>query len=98
MVRHSAALPNAEFPGARVHSPVLAVVDAADRERYDREAFGPIAFVVRTADTDESLRLATAAARASGAITAHPLLHRRGGARRRPSAGRATARSTSRST
>ena len=73
VVRHSAALENAEFPGARVHSPVLAVVDAADRERYAHEAFGPIAFVVRTADTAESLRLATEAARNSGAITA--ILH-----------------------
>ncbi len=69
VVRHSAALESADFPGARVHSPVVAVVDAADRERYDREAFGPIAFVVRTADTDESLRLATAQARSKGAIT-----------------------------
>ncbi len=70
VVRHSSALPNPDFPNARVHSPVIAVVDAAERERYDREAFGPIAFVVRTADTDESLRLATAQARSKGAITA----------------------------
>ena len=70
VVRKSAALPNAEFPEARVRSPLVAVVDANDRERYDREAFGPIAFVVRTADTDESLRLATGAAQRRGAITA----------------------------
>jgi phenylacetic acid degradation protein paaN len=70
VVRASAALPNAEFPDARVRSPLVAVVDASDRERYDREAFGPIAFVVRTADTDESLRLATGEAQRRGAITA----------------------------
>lgn len=70
VVRHSAALTHPEFPGARVRSPLVAVVDAADRERYDREAFGPIAFVVRTADTAESLRLATEEARRRGAITA----------------------------
>ncbi len=70
VVRRSAAVPNGEYPEARTRSPLLAVVDAADRERYDREAFGPIAFIIRTADTDESLRLATDAARRRGAITA----------------------------
>ena len=70
VVRKSEALANPEFPGARVRSPLLAVVDAADRDRYDREAFGPIAFVVRTANTDESFRLATGAAQRRGAITA----------------------------
>jgi len=70
VVRKSAKLEHPEFPGARVHSPLVAVVDAADTERYDREAFGPIVFIVRTADTDESFRLATDAARRKGAITA----------------------------
>jgi phenylacetic acid degradation protein paaN len=70
VVRKSAPVANPDFPNARVHSPLVAVVDAADRERYDREAFGPIAFVVRTADTAESLRLATSAAQRRGAITA----------------------------
>jgi phenylacetic acid degradation protein paaN len=70
VVRKSAPVPNSEYPDARVHSPLVAVVDAADTERYDREAFGPIVFVVRTADTDESLRLATDAAKRKGAITA----------------------------
>ena len=70
LVRKSAAVTNPEFPDARVRSPLVAVVDAADRERFEREAFGPIAFIIRTADTQESLRLATGEARKSGAITA----------------------------
>ncbi|HEX3550499.1 MAG TPA: phenylacetic acid degradation protein PaaN [Candidatus Elarobacter sp.] len=70
VVRRSTAVPYAEFPNARTRSPLVAVVDAADRERYDREAFGPIAFVVRTADTSESLRLASGEAQRRGAITA----------------------------
>ena len=70
VVRKSSTVANAEFPEARTRSPLIAVVDASDRERYGREAFGPIAFVVRTADTEESLRLATEAARKHGAITA----------------------------
>jgi len=70
VVRRSEAVQNPDFPNARVRSPLIAVVDANDRERYDREAFGPIAFVVRTADTDESLRLATDESKRKGAITA----------------------------
>lgn len=70
VVRKSEPVTNPEFPGARVRSPLIAVVDAADRDRFEREAFGPIAFVIRTADTAESLRLATGEARRSGAITA----------------------------
>ncbi|MBV8367627.1 MAG: phenylacetic acid degradation protein PaaN, partial [Candidatus Eremiobacteraeota bacterium] len=70
VVRMSEPVSHPEFPGARVFSPLIAVVDASDRERYGREAFGPIAFVVRTADTDESLWLATGEAQRRGAITA----------------------------
>jgi len=70
VVRKSTVVTNPEFPGARVRSPLIAVVDAADRDRFEREAFGPIAFVVRTADTAESFRLATNEARSVGAITA----------------------------
>jgi phenylacetic acid degradation protein paaN len=70
VVRKSEPVSHPEFPNARVCSPLIAVVDASDRERYDREAFGPIAFVVRTAGTGESLRLATGEAQRRGAITA----------------------------
>ena len=70
VVRKSAPLENAEFPSARVRTPLVAVVDASERDRFEHEAFGPIAFVVRTADTDESFRLATGEAQRSGAITA----------------------------
>jgi acyl-CoA reductase-like NAD-dependent aldehyde dehydrogenase len=69
-VRPSVALTHPTFPAARIRTPLIAVVDAADRGRFDHEAFGPIAYVVRTADTAESLRLATAAAQRRGAITA----------------------------
>jgi phenylacetic acid degradation protein paaN len=70
VVRASVALDHPKFPDARVRTPLVAVVDAADRGRYDHEAFGPIAFVVRTDDTAQSLRIATTAARTHGAITA----------------------------
>jgi len=70
VVRRSVALEHPKFPQARVRTPLVAVVDAADAERFDHEAFGPITYIVRTADTNESLRLATAAAQRRGAITA----------------------------
>ncbi|HZO92847.1 MAG TPA: phenylacetic acid degradation protein PaaN [Candidatus Baltobacteraceae bacterium] len=70
VVRRSDAVQNPEFPNARTRSPLIAVVEASDRERYDREAFGPIAFVVRTESTAESLKLATDESKRKGAITA----------------------------
>ncbi len=70
VVRPSVALEHPKFPAARVRTPLVAVVDAGDAERFDHEAFGPITYIVRTADTNESLRLATAAAQRRGAITA----------------------------
>ena len=70
VVRKSVSLDHPKFPGARMRTPLIAVVDASERERFSREAFGPIAFVVKTANTDESLRLATEEAKSKGAITA----------------------------
>ena len=70
VVRASAPLEHPQFPGARIRTPLVAVVDAADAERFGHEMFGPIAYIVRTKDTAESLRLATEGARTQGAITA----------------------------
>jgi len=57
------------FPDAEVRSPIIVKVDAADRDAYMREMFGPVIYVVATADTEESLRLAKESAIAKGAIT-----------------------------
>jgi phenylacetic acid degradation protein paaN len=70
VVRPSLPLEHPKFPGARIRTPLVAAVDASERDRFSREAFGPIAFVVKTADTDESLRLATEEAKSKGAVTA----------------------------
>jgi len=59
-----------QFPQARVRTPVVARLDAAERERYENELFGPIAFVVATDSTDQSLELAANVAQRCGAITA----------------------------
>ena len=57
------------FPGATVRSPVVVKVDAADRDIYMREMFGPVIYVVATDSTDESLSLAEESARDMGALT-----------------------------
>ncbi|WP_137821512.1 phenylacetic acid degradation protein PaaN [Pseudomonas sp. D(2018)] len=58
-----------QFPGARIHTPLLLKVDAADRDAYSEERFGPIAFVIATDDTAHSLRLAGEVIAEKGALT-----------------------------
>jgi phenylacetic acid degradation protein paaN len=70
IVRPSQALAHPAFPHARVQTPMIAVVDSSDHERFSKEAFGPIVFIVKTKDTNESLELATREAHDHGAITA----------------------------
>ena len=70
VVLPSREIAHPKFPEARVHTPLIAQVDAADEERYGGEMFGPVAFVVATGSTDQSLELATKLARSHGAITA----------------------------
>jgi phenylacetic acid degradation protein paaN len=57
------------FPDAQVRTPLIVELDTADRATYLNEWFGPIAFVIATADTNESLAIARDAARAHGALT-----------------------------
>jgi phenylacetic acid degradation protein paaN len=56
-------------PGARTATPVIFVVDVADATLYGEEQFGPISFVVATADTREAIDKAVQLARSKGAIT-----------------------------
>ncbi|GAC1587192.1 MAG: hypothetical protein NVS3B28_11450 [Candidatus Velthaea sp.] len=73
VVRASTALDHPNFPGARIRTPLVLKVDAGEVERYDREMFGPIVFIIATDSTEQSLSLATGAAQRNGAITA--ILH-----------------------
>ena len=70
IVRDSAPSPVAGFAQARTASPLLLAVDAADDRAWGEERFGPIAFVIRTQSTEESIALASQSARRKGAITA----------------------------
>ncbi len=57
------------YPEARVRTPLILKVDAKTRGLHEREQFGPIAFIVPTADTAESIAQAMRLAKERGAIT-----------------------------
>ena len=59
----------AGFAGARSHAPALIEVPADRPDTYLKEMFGPIVFLIRTADSAESIRLAARSAATVGAIT-----------------------------
>jgi len=73
VVRKSAALEHPLFPGARIRTPLVAKLDVGDVERYDREMFGPIVYIIATDSTEQALDLASGEAKRKGAITA--ILH-----------------------
>src|SRR5262249_10474895 len=57
------------FPKATIRTPLIVKLDAADRSRYTSEWFGPVAFVIGTASTDEGLEVAGEVASERGALT-----------------------------
>ena len=65
----SAAIAHPQFADARIRTPLIVRLDAADRDKYLAEWFGPIAFVVATRDTAQSLAIARDAVNAHGALT-----------------------------
>ncbi len=69
VLRPSGPVENASFPGARTRSPLILKTTADNRVVFSREMFGPIAYVIATKDTAQSIELAAACARGCGAIT-----------------------------
>ncbi len=65
----AAAIIHPQFANARVCAPGLYEVAATDKEIYQQELFGPIALVIKTRDTDESIALAKELAETQGAIS-----------------------------
>lgn len=65
----SRALENPEFPNAAVRTPALLTCDAADEAAYMEERFGPIAFVVKVADTGAAIALSERVVATHGALT-----------------------------
>jgi acyl-CoA reductase-like NAD-dependent aldehyde dehydrogenase len=63
-VRHPA------FEGAVVRTPTLVGLTAADAEVYESECFGPVAYLIETAGTAESISLFRSTVMEHGAMTA----------------------------
>ncbi len=57
------------YPQARIRTPLVVKLDAADREKYLSEWFGPIAFVIATESTAQSLAIVADAVKSHGALT-----------------------------
>jgi len=69
VVLDTEAIAHPAFPNATVRSPLIVKLDTADRATYLNEWFGPIAFVIATDGTAESLAIAHDAVRGHGALT-----------------------------
>jgi phenylacetic acid degradation protein paaN len=69
VVLPSKAITHPQFPQARVRTPLILKVRADQEDVYHREMFGPIAYLVVTDGTDDSIARAARAARERGAIT-----------------------------
>lgn len=60
---------NPMFKNARVSTPVLVEVNSTAKNIYAKELFGPIALLIKTKNTDESIQLAQEMALNHGAIS-----------------------------
>jgi len=65
----SQAIVHPQFKDARVRTPLIVKLDAKDDAKYLKEWFGPIAFVIATDSTDQSLDIARKAVQQHGALT-----------------------------
>lgn len=65
----SRSFENPMFKNARVATPVIVEVDASQKEIFSKELFGPIALLIKTKNTDQSIQLAQEMALAHGAIS-----------------------------
>ena len=63
------AIEHPAFPKATIRTPLIVKLDAVDRVKYLNEWFGPIAFVIATESTDQSLEIARDAVVGHGALT-----------------------------
>jgi phenylacetic acid degradation protein paaN len=70
VVLDSRAVEHPAYPDADVRTPGLVTVDASAQATYTQECFGPVAILVGTASTDESLQLFRDTVREHGAMTA----------------------------
>jgi phenylacetic acid degradation protein paaN len=65
----SKKIENPMFKNARIATPVIVEVNASDKETFSKELFGPIALLIKTKNTDQSISLAKDMAVNHGAIS-----------------------------
>jgi phenylacetic acid degradation protein paaN len=65
----SRVIENPMFKNARIATPVVIEVSADATEKFSKELFGPIALLIKTRNTDQSIALASDMARHHGAIS-----------------------------
>jgi phenylacetic acid degradation protein paaN len=63
------AVAHAQYEGATIRTPLMVKLTRADRATFLNEWFGPIAFVIATESTDDSLAIARDAVHGHGALT-----------------------------
>jgi phenylacetic acid degradation protein paaN len=66
----SRAVQHPAYDGAVVRTPTLVGLTAADTEVYEAECFGPVAYLIETSGTPESIDLFRRTVQAHGAMTA----------------------------
>jgi len=65
----SRTIEHADFPGARVRTPLLLSCDAANEKAYMEERFGPISFLVKVKDKEAAIALSERIVKEHGALT-----------------------------
>lgn len=65
----SRSIENPMFKRARISTPVVVEVNASKKEVFSKELFGPIALLIKTKNTDQSIQLAQEMAMRYGAIS-----------------------------
>ena len=65
----SRTIENPMFKGARTATPVVVEVDASQKDLFSSELFGPIALLIKTENTNQSIQLAKEMAIKHGAIS-----------------------------
>jgi phenylacetic acid degradation protein paaN len=65
----SKTLENPMFKNARISTPVVVEMDASKKDTFGKELFGPIALLIKTKNTDQSIQLAQEMAMSHGAIS-----------------------------
>lgn len=58
-----------QYPQATVRTPLIIELDPSEEEKFMQEQFGPVTFVIRTENTEQSIDLARKAVSKRGALT-----------------------------